>query len=62
MKSSILLVGDHNRMVHNSMDESIQDFSCIQDFEAIYKVSLKMLNSAENTSFSDLVSDNLNLI
>ena len=40
------------------MGESFQDYSWIQDFEADfpYKVSLKMLNSAGNDSFSDLVS------
>ena len=34
------------------MGKSIQDYSWIQDFEA----DLKMLNSAGNNSFSDLVS------
>ena len=43
-------------MVH--MGESFQDYSWIQDFEADFpkKVSLKMLNSADNNSFSDLIS------
>ena len=38
------------------MGESLQDYSWIQDFEADFpqKVSLKMLNSAGNSSFSDL--------
>ena len=39
------------------MGESFQDYSRIQDFVA--KVSLKMLNSAGNNSFSDLVSVHL---
>ena len=40
------------------MGESFQDYSWIQDFEADFpkKVSLKMLNSADNDSFSDFVS------
>ena len=40
------------------MGKSFQDNSWIQDFEADFpeKVSLKMLNSAGNSSFSDLVS------
>ena len=40
------------------MGESFQDYAWIQDFEADFqqKVSLKMLNSAGNISFSDLVS------
>ena len=40
------------------MGESFQGYSLIQDFEAdfLWKVSLKMLNSAGNNSFSDLVS------
>ena len=39
------------------MGESFQDYSWIQDFEADFpqKVSLKILNSAGNNSFSDLV-------
>ena len=37
----------------NIMDESFQDYSWIQDFEADFpkKVSLKMLNQADNNSF-----------
>ena len=40
------------------MGENFQDYSWIQDFDADfpYKVSLKMLNSAGNNSFTDLVS------
>ena len=40
------------------MGESFQDYSRNQDFEADFpqKVSLKILNSADNNSFSDLVS------
>ena len=40
------------------MGESFQDYSWIQDFEADFpeKFSLKMLNSAGNNSFSNLVS------
>ena len=40
------------------MGESFQDYSWMQDFEADFpkSVSLKMLNSAGNYSFSDLVS------
>ena len=39
------------------MGEHFQDCSWIQDFEAdfLWKVSLKMLNSADNNSYSDLV-------
>ena len=38
------------------MDESFQDYSCIQDFEAdfLWKVSLKILKKADYDSFSDL--------
>ena len=40
------------------MGERFQDFYLIQDFEADFpkKVSLKMLNSADYYSFSDLYS------
>ena len=40
------------------MGDFLQDYSWIQDFEADFpqKVGLKMLNSADNNSFSDLVS------
>ena len=40
------------------MGESFQDYTCIQDFEAdfLWKVSLKMLNSVDHNSFSDLFS------
>ena len=44
------------------MGESFQDYSWIQDFEADFqKVGLKMLNSAGNNSFSDLVSVSIKL-
>ena len=51
------------------MVESYQDYSRIQDFEADFpqKVSLKMLNSGDHNSFSDLFTifrrtiDHLNL-
>ena len=51
------------------MDESFQNYSLTQDFEADFprKVSLKMLNQADLNSFSDLFSvhlwanDHLNL-
>ena len=38
------------------MGESFQDYSWTQDFEAdfLWKVSLKMLNSGDHNSFSDL--------
>ena len=36
------------------MDESFQDYSCIQDFEAVWKVGLKILKRADYDSFSDL--------
>ena len=38
--------------------ESFQDYSWIQDFEAdfLWKVSLKILNSVDYDSFSDLFS------
>ena len=40
------------------IDESFQDYSWIQDFEAdfLWKVSLKILNSVDNDSVSDLFS------
>ena len=41
------------------MGESFRDYSRIQDFEAD---SLKMLNSAHDNNFSDLVSVYLRLI
>ena len=43
---------------HPCMDERFLDYSGIQDSEADFpwKVSLKMLNSTGNNSFSDLVS------
>ena len=46
------------------MSESFQDYSWIQDFEAdfLWKVSLKMLNSADNNIFSDLVSVYLKVV
>ena len=51
------------------IDESFQDYSWIQDFEADFpqKVSLKILNKGDNSCFSDLFSvylkaiDHLNL-
>ena len=45
------------------MGESLQDYFWIQDFETDFplKVSFKMLNSAGNNSFSDLVSVYLNV-
>ena len=38
--------------------ESFQDYSWIQDFDAdfLWKVNLKILNSAGNNSFSDFVT------
>ena len=38
------------------MGDIFQDYSLIQDFEADFpqKVSLKILNSGDNNSFSDL--------
>ena len=44
-----------------TMGERVQDYSRIQDFEADFplKVSLKMLNSVDNDSFSDIVSVDL---
>ena len=49
---------------HKSMGESFRNYSCIQDFEADFpqKVSLKILNKADDHSFSDIFTVNLKTI
>ena len=50
-----LSILSQNSIHMDHMGESFQDYSWIQDFEADFpqKVSLKMLNSAGNNTFSD---------